>query len=110
MLEIEYEQNTLVLKVSGRIDGSNAGDFQTKIQELIPEDANSAVLDLNDLAYISSAGLRVILLLAKNMKKRQGKLGMCAVTGPIKDVFTISGFHNIIPIYNDRPSAIEAVS
>ena len=110
MLEVEHEQNTLILKISGRIDGSNAGDFQSKVQESIPQDTGSVILDMNDLIYISSAGLRVILLLAKNLRSKKGKLAMCSVAGPVKDVFTISGFSAIIPTYDDRPSALSAIA
>ncbi|MXZ80078.1 MAG: STAS domain-containing protein [Gammaproteobacteria bacterium] len=109
MLEVEQEQDTFILKISGRIDGSNAGEFQSKVQESIPLDAGSVILDMNDLIYISSAGLRVILLLAKNLKGRKGKLAMCSVAGPVKDVFTISGFSAIIPTYDNRASALSAI-
>ncbi len=108
MLELEKEQNAYILKVSGRIDGSNAGEFQSKIQDSLPQEAGTVILDLNDLDYISSAGLRVILLLAKNLKGKKGKLSMCSVAGPVKDVFTISGFSAIIPTYDDRASALSA--
>ncbi len=110
MLKIEHEEKALILNISGRIDGSNAGDFQTEVQDSIPEDAGSVILDMNDLTYISSAGLRVILLLAKTQRSKNGKLVMCSIADPVKDVFTISGFNAIIPTYDDRPSAIEAVS
>ncbi|MCY4050530.1 MAG: STAS domain-containing protein [Gammaproteobacteria bacterium] len=108
MLELEQEQNAYILKVSGRIDGSNAAEFQSKIQDSIPQEASTVILDLNDLDYISSAGLRVILLLAKNLKGKKGKLSMCSVSGPVKDVFTISGFSAIIPTYDNRESALSA--
>lgn len=108
MLELEQDQNAYILKVSGRIDGSNAGELQSQIQDSLPQEANCVILDLNDLDYISSAGLRVILLLAKSMKSKNGKLSMCSVAGPVKDVFTISGFSAIIPTYDNRASALSA--
>lgn len=108
MLELEQEQNTFILKVAGRIDGSNAGEFQSKIQDSLPQEASSVILDLSDLDYVSSAGLRVILLLAKDLKSKKGKLSMCSVAGPVKDVFTISGFSAIIPTYDNRASALSA--
>jgi len=70
------------------------------------QDARAAILDLNGLDYISSAGLRVILLLAKNLKAKKGKLSLCSVSGPVKDVFMISGFSTIIPTHDNRASAL----
>lgn len=100
---------TLVAKVSGRIDGSNAEEFQEAFYRvLLPED-RGVVLDFEDVLYVSSAGLRALLLITKDMRATKVKYGVCSLANPVKDVFTISGFDRIINIHDDLPAALDAV-
>lgn len=109
-LHTENDGNVLIVKPSGRIDGSNAFDFQNAIDEVVGEEQSAIVMDLSDLSYISSAGLRVILLLAKKLRGRQAELMLCALGDSIKDVFEISGFGKIIPIRGSRSEAVSELS
>ncbi len=110
-MEIPTERNgnTLILIPGGRIDGQNALQFQSEINGAINDSDNAVILQLNNLTYISSAGLRVILLLAKTLRSRNIKFGMCEISHTVKDVFEISGFSKIIPTHNSRDEAIAAV-
>ena len=109
-LDTAIENGVLILKPDGRIDGSNAFEFQSSIDEAVGEDDIAVILDLSDLTYISSAGLRVILLLAKKMRSQNSQLLLCSIANTVKDVFEISGFGRIIPTYDSRADAIGAVS
>ena len=110
-MEISTERigNTLILVPGGRIDGQNALEFQAEINGAIENSDNAVILQLNKLSYISSAGLRVILLLAKTLRSRNIKFGMCEISDTVKDVFEISGFSKIIPTHNTRDKAVAAV-
>ncbi len=110
-MEIPTEQveGTLILKPGGRVDGQNAVDFQTAIESVVTNDHKSVILELSDLEYISSAGLRVILLLAKTLKSRNAQFAMCAIAGSVKDVFDISGFGKIISTHDTRESALASM-
>lgn len=100
---------TLVAKISGRIDGSNAEEFQEAFHRvLLPED-RGVVLDFEDVFYVSSAGLRVLLLIGKDMRATKVKYGACSLANAVKDVFAISGFDRIINIHEDLPAALDAV-
>ena len=108
--EVEREGGNLVLKAGGRIDGSNSFEFQTKVEEAIGDANCSVVLNLGNLTYISSAGLRVILLLAKTIRGKSEKFVICSVVGSVQEVFEISGFGSIIPIYDNQAEALTAIS
>ena len=110
-MEISTERigNTLILVPGGRIDGQNALEFQAEINGAIGDSDNAVILQLNKLTYISSAGLRVILLLAKTLRSRNIKFGMCEISDTVKDVFEISGFSKIIPTHDSRDKAVAAV-
>lgn len=111
-MEIPTERSgsALVLMPGGRIDGQNALEFQAEIDAAIADSDEAVILELSNLSYISSAGLRVILLLAKTLRSRNMKFGMCAISGSIKDVFEISGFSRIIPTHKTRDEALVAAA
>jgi anti-anti-sigma factor len=67
------------------------------------------VIDLGELDYISSAGLRVILATAKRLKEKEGKILLASLQDMVKEVFEISGFSAIIPIYESVESALNHV-
>ncbi len=105
-LKTERENSFLIITPAGRVDGSNAFDFQTSIDLAVSDDDSAVIMDLSELTYISSAGLRVVLLLAKKLKSQNSNLALCSLASSIKDVFEISGFGKIIPIYSNRTEAI----
>ncbi len=98
---IEREGDTVTAAITGRIDGTNAREFQDSLIETLQEDDRCMVLDFANLSYISSAGLRAILLTAKTLAKQDGKLEVCSLPRSIQEVFETSGFDKIISV---RPS------
>ena len=110
-IEGERSSGTLIAKASGRIDGSNAREFQDALETFLEgEEASSLVLDLEDLSYISSAGLRVILLVSKKLQKSSAQFGVCSLSVSISEVFQISGFDKIIKTHNTRADALSAIN
>ena len=110
-MDIQTERNngTLIAKAEGRIDGVNARDFEEALKAAISADDDTVVMDLEGLSYISSAGLRVILLIAKTLRKRNAELVLCSLSDPIREVFEISGFDKIIPVHASREQALAAI-
>jgi anti-anti-sigma factor len=98
--------NTLVLEVSGRLDADAAPEFERDCREQIVAGQRHVVLDCEALEYISSAGLRSILALAKELTGRDGDLAVCSLTGLVKEVFEISGFAKMLPVYSDLEEAL----
>ena len=105
----EHCDGALILMPSGRIDGQNALDFQASIDKVIGDTSEPVILELSGLNYISSAGLRVILLLAKTLSSRKVHFSICAIAPSVKEVFEISGFGNIIQIKDTRQEALAAI-
>ena len=99
-----------VARAVGRVDGGNAKDFQDALETLLKDNTGAFVLDLEDLSYISSAGLRVILLVAKQLQGKSTKFGMCSLSESIVEVFKISGFDKIIPTHANQAEAISALT
>ncbi len=104
-LKIEARRGGQMLAalISGRIDGSNAREFQTALEGAIEEQDALVRLDLAGLSYISSAGLRVLLLTARMLQSRNTEFGVQSLPGPVLEVFQISGFDKLIPIHAPKP-------
>ena len=111
-MELADEQvgTATVVSVTGRIDGSNARDFEAGLMSSIGGNEGPVVVDLSALAYISSAGLRVFLVAAKHMQESTREFALCALSAEVAEVFEITGFDSIINLHNDRNLAVDAVS
>ena len=88
--------NTLTLALEGRLDTVTAPELEEELKASIPG-ADSLVLDLSNLEYISSAGLRVLLSAQKTMNK-QGSMTIRNVNSDVMDVFDVTGFVDILNI------------
>ncbi len=88
--------NKVCIAVSGEIDTTNAHQFEAAVKELI-EGTSELTFDMNGLEYISSAGLRVLLVAQKTMNK-QGTMKLINVSKPIMEIFDITGFTDILTI------------
>ncbi len=104
------EGSVLVVSPAGRLDSVTAGGFEAQLLKHINEGATKMVLDFGKLDYISSAGLRVVLLAGKKLKAAGGKLALCGLNQQIREVFAISGFISIFAVYPDRASAAGAIA
>ena len=102
----ELKNGALIAKTEGRIDGGNAREFQSALENLMTDDVTALLLDFEGLAYISSAGLRVILLVSRQMERMNAKFGVCSLSSSINEVFQISGFDRIIPTHAAQADAL----
>ena len=109
-LQADQIEGILVISVAGRIDGLNAREFHDNLHREIDGFDNPVVLDLEKLSYISSAGLRSILLIAKTLQGRNARFMLCSLPGPIKEIFEIAGFDKIINVLESRSDAIAAIA
>ena len=99
-MEIEHrvENEVLVFAIKGRLDAATAPVAEETINETMAEDTNRLLFDLSELEYLSSGGLRVILGAAKEIRRREGKVALAALTQYVYEIFEVSGFTAMIPI------------
>ena len=110
----------LTLSLSGRLDSITAKTFEDTILGRIESGDRRLVIDLSQLEYISSAGLRVFALAGKRLNSANGKLVLCGfkktipyntlnrIPDPVREAFDTSGFSTIFPSYGSPDDAIEA--
>ena len=94
--------------VCGRIDSSNADRFQRIVESGIDSEDQALILDFERVFFISSAGLRISLIISRKFNELGKKFGVCTLSDPIRNVLAISGFDQIIPIYDSQAAAINA--
>ena len=104
----ERKDGISIAMLIGHIDSSNADEFQRIIESGIDAEAHALILDFERVFFISSAGLRVSLLLSRKFNELGKKFGICTFSDPIRNVLAISGFDRVIPIYDSRAEAIDA--
>ncbi len=98
--------HAVVVEVEGRIDGATAGDLENSMMAEIEDTDKVVVCDLNGVSYVSSAGLRAILVVAKRLSKQAVDFSICGLNGPVAEVFHISGFDRIFKVYEKREEAL----
>ncbi len=99
-------KSTLVMVLSGRLDANSADAFQEQLLRNIESGEMSILLDLVDLEYVSSAGLRVLLVGARRLQEKGGRLGASSAQGEVREVLQMTGFDNFVVVYADRETAL----
>ena len=104
------EGQVLVLSPQGRLDSVNAREFQALVMGHIDGGEDSMIVDLSNLDYISSAGIRVMQLASKALKEADGQFLLCAMRDHISNVFRVSGFDRVIAITDTLEDALARFS
>jgi anti-anti-sigma factor len=107
IVEIGKRNNTLIVAVKGRFDVMWAPDFEKSIDRWISEGVLNFIVDFSETVFISSSGLRSILLIAKKLEAKGGKVLLAGPRDSVEKVFKISGFYTLIPIYQSVEAALE---
>lgn len=97
-IKITKEGTKTFAVLSGRLDTTNAAQFQIDIQSLMDDTEPDIEFDCTDMEYTSSQGLRLFLMLQKNVNAHKGQMVMKNMKPQVKEVFDITGFSNIIKI------------
>ena len=97
--------DVVTLNLSGKLDTTTAKAFEEKILGQIESGDRRFVIDLAQLDYISSAGLRVFILAGKRLNNANGKIVLCALKDPVREVFDIAGFSSIFSVYGSHDEA-----
>ena len=96
----------VTLSLSGKLDTTTAKAFEEKILSHIESGDRRFIIDLARLDYISSSGLRVLVSAAKRLANDNGKIVLCSLKDPVREVFKIVGFLSVFPAYGSHDEAI----
>ena len=97
-----------VFRIKGRLDSVTSPAFEAEVLKVIRPGANRVVLDFTGVEYVSSAGLRVVLMAAKQTRATQGGFAIFGMAKAIHHVFEMSGFARIIALFDTEAEAVAA--
>ncbi len=95
-----------VLLFEGELDTNTSTDAENQLNELIKNETHKILLDFAKLDFISSAGLRVLLATAQQLKIAGGGLRVCSLNEDVKEVFDISGFSTLLSVFDNEAEAL----
>ena len=99
-----------VIGVSGRIDATAAPLFESHCGQYLTEGHKILIIDLSDVDYLSSAGLRSLVTLSRKLRPVNGKMVIVGVHGTVKEIFDIAGFTDLFPMCNTiRDAAVHVL-
>ncbi len=96
--ESTFDEGICVVEANGRLDAA-ASQLEAHVASLLAEGKNKIVVDLGGLSYISSTGLRVLLVAIKRARGGSGDLELCCLSPRVHDIFRLAGFTAIFPIH-----------
>lgn len=105
-LVTEKQGIVVVVKVKGRMDALTAPDFEKKCLFWLQQGESKLAVDLGELEYLSSAGVRAILIVARKFKSVDGSICFCRVKKMVKNVFLLSGLTSMFPVYESLEEAL----
>jgi len=100
--------DVLVVDMVGRLDTETSGYASDELVRITKGSNGKVVLNLDKLDYVSSAGLRVILLSAKLLEASDGEMKICHPNGTVKEVMKTSGFKSLLRMYDTEKDACAA--
>ncbi len=105
-ISVRKSDQISIVSIAGSIDALTADRITGCIDERISSGENQMVIDLSEVEFMSSAGLRIILGALKEIRKRGGNLCIAGAQAGVKRVLKMSGFPKILKIYNNIDNAI----
>jgi len=119
-LKVEVNMDIIVAKnaggqivtvgLKGRLDAATSKSVEDQLLQLIEQGERRMVMDFGELHYISSVGLRVLILVAKRLKQVNGRIVMCSLSDQIKEVFAIAGFGSLFAVFDTRDQAVAGMT
>jgi anti-sigma B factor antagonist len=107
-IRIKTIEDIYVIEISGRMDTINSRNIEPKLDGFLEEFKPKVVIDLSEVDYISSVGLRVLLSALKKQIRNQGILRIASLQPFVREVFTVTQFDKIFPIYSTQEEAIKS--
>ena len=108
-ISTERHDKGIVLCVNGRVDGTNAGTLEGIVRDQLEAGQSALAFDFTNLSYMSSAGLRVLLVAARQCRSKGGKCVFFGLSKMIAEVFSISGFDKILTVRASRGEALGSI-
>jgi anti-anti-sigma factor len=96
-----------IVRIEGELNTQTSRDAEAQLTQLIDAGARKVVVNFEQLAYISSSGLSILLAAARQLQVSGGELRVCSLSDLVQEVFDISGFDSIVPVSKNEAEALD---
>ncbi|MBN2350586.1 MAG: STAS domain-containing protein [Bacteroidales bacterium] len=103
-IEETRNEHAYIVKITGKVDTASYRYFENTMLDVLETEKN-VLLDCTDMTYISSAGIRVFLMVLKTLQSKNGQLKLCGIRNDTKEIFEISGVSKLFEIYTTQLEA-----
>ena len=100
----------MIITIKGRLDAAAAPVADNALKKIVEEGCTRLLFDFGELEYLSSGGVRVILGVAKELKRKGGKIVLCSLNKFVKEIFIVSGVESLIPIEDSIESGLNQLN
>jgi anti-anti-sigma factor len=101
------ENGVVLLEVEGEVDAHTAPKLDKALKDLLAQGHSRLVLDASQMGYISSAGLRVVLLAHREARQLDGEVRLFGLNAQMRRIFEIAGFDELLRISDTRQESME---
>ena len=98
------------MSLNGRLNSGSSEEVMQRLGTVLDAGATKVVIDLSQLEYVSSVGLRVLIDAAKRVSRANGKLALCSLDANVREVFELAGFARLVPIFASHDEAVAHVT
>jgi anti-anti-sigma factor len=105
-IDIRTLKRVDVVTATGRIDSSNATEFDEALKGIMGQGRHRIVLELSNVSYMSSAGLRSMVAALRQCKKRNGDVRLAALSERVRDVLSLAGLDSLFTVFDDTTAAV----
>ncbi len=99
-------ESCFIVGIKGRLDTTNYSILEKRLMDLIDQHEEKILMDCGEMDYVSSSGLRILLMALKKISLVKGKFVLCNLQENIKEIFEISGFTTIFEIHPTKDAAL----
>jgi len=101
-------EGPVLIKASGRLDAATVAVFEQTLQQLLDEEQYRLIVNLNNVNYISSSGLRALITARRRAIGQGGEIFLCCMSPRVRQVFDMIGFSSVFSVYEDVEQALQA--
>lgn len=101
--------NVAVVRISGHMDAQSSPKFEAECAACLRDGSKHIVVDMVELQYVSSGGLRSFLIAAKDAKAKGGGVLLCGMRGFVKEVFDMTHVSNVFPVFDSSEAAVASI-
>lgn len=105
-IDVSEDQGVHVVTLNGKLDTATSPETESRLRDVVGGGASKIVIDFQNVDFVSSAGLRVLLATAKMLRGSGGEMRVCGLNEVVQEVFDISGFSSLLSVQTDRRAAL----